>query len=122
MFFWLSGTWFRIQADEVTGTVIDLRLSASSDGDSYCPVVQYRTRNGQTLTHYSNICSWPAAYERGQQVTMHVDHIDPELVQMDDFFGIWFLPLFLGFMGAVFSAVGFFTTWPGWLQDRWAKS
>lgn len=122
LFAWLNGTWFRIRADEVTGTVVEVRLTAYSDGNAYCPVVRYTPRLGEPLTHYSNICSWPAAYEQGQQVTMYGDRLDPEHVQMQDFFGIWFLPLFLGFMGTVFTSVGFFTTWPGWLQDRWAKS
>ncbi|MEX1071945.1 MAG: DUF3592 domain-containing protein [Anaerolineales bacterium] len=121
LFVWLNGTWFRIQADEVIGTVVEVRLTAYSDGNAYCPVVRYRSHSGETLTHYSNICSSPAAYEQGQQVTMYVDRTDPERVQMDDFFGIWFLPLFLGFMGTIFSGVGFFTEWPGFLQSRWGK-
>jgi len=121
LFAWLNGTWFRIQADEVMGTVVEVRLTANSDGNAYSPVIQYRARTGETLTHYSNICSWPAAYEQGQQVTMYVDRADPEHVQMDDFFEIWFIPLLFGFMGSIFSGIGFFTVGPGFLQSRWVK-
>lgn len=109
---WAWGAAFRIGAVEVTGRVSEVILSPRSDGNVYCPAVRYTTRSGQTFTHYSNICSWPAAYEVGQEVRMFYDASDPERAQMDDFFGTWFLPLLFGFLGLVFGGVGYFTLFP----------
>jgi hypothetical protein len=106
----LYGAWFRINSESVTGTVVEVELRPYSDGNAYCPVIRYSVIGGQTYTHYSDICSWPASYEQGQQVRLYVDHSDPQRVQLNDFFTVWFLPLLFGFMGAVFAGVGYWST------------
>jgi hypothetical protein len=100
----VSVVWFRSNAQSVMGTVVAEVLTPYSDGNSYCPVVSYTTRNGQTLEHRSNICAWPAAYEVGDQVRMYYNPLNPSSVQMNNFFGTWFFPILFGFMGIVFSA------------------
>jgi hypothetical protein len=101
----LYGVWFRIQSEQVSGTVVDVPLRAYSDGNAYCPVIEYRSR-GENFRHYSDICSWPAAYEVGDQVRMFVDRNDPERVQMGSFFGIWFVPIMMLLFGGIMSFVG----------------
>ncbi|MGH2583007.1 MAG: DUF3592 domain-containing protein [Anaerolineales bacterium] len=49
-------------------------------------MIRYTTANGQTFTHHSNVCSWPAVYEQGQQITLYVDRNDPERLQLDNWF------------------------------------
>jgi hypothetical protein len=95
--------WTRGQWTEVQGTVIEEVLTPFSDGNAYCPVIRYTTRVGQSLTHRSNICAWPAAYEEGEHVRVFYDPANTSNVQIDNFFGTWFMPLLLGFMGLVFS-------------------
>ncbi|MEX2160601.1 MAG: DUF3592 domain-containing protein [Anaerolineales bacterium] len=118
---WASGAVFRLQAERVTGTVVEVELRHYADGNSYCPVVRFTTRDRQIFTHYSDICSWPASYEQGQQVGMYYDPDDPQQVQLDDFFGIWFLPLLFGFMGLVFGPIGYFALFPAVLTRLFPK-
>lgn len=98
--------YFRASSQNVMGTVAQEVLTPLSDGNAYCPVIRYTTRTGRTLEHYSNVCSWPAAYEVGDQVRVYYDPLDPQRVQVNDLFGTWFVPLLLGFMGIVFGGVG----------------
>jgi hypothetical protein len=98
--------WFRSNSQSVMGTVVAEVLTPYSDGNAYCPVVQYTTRNGQTLEHYSNICAWPATYQVGDEVRMYYNPLNPTSVQMSNFFGTWFMPLLFGFMGVIFTASG----------------
>lgn len=98
--------WFRTHAIRVTGTVIDVPLTALPDGNAYCPVIRFTTREGQSVDYYSNVCSWPPAYKQGQQVVIYYDRADPERVQFVNFFGTWFLPLLFGFLGILFTFSG----------------
>lgn len=100
------GVWFRSQAEEVTGTVVEVRLTAFSDGNAYCPVIRYRSHTGQNFTHFSNICSWPSAYEQGEKITLWFERSDPEHVQLDGFLSKWLASAILGFVGVVLSLVG----------------
>lgn len=100
------GVWFRAQADEVKATVIELRLSSSSDGDTYCPVIRYTTRNGQRFTHESNVCSWPAAYDEGEEITLWYERGDPEHIQLDGFISKWLASIILAFNGVIFAGIG----------------
>jgi hypothetical protein len=106
----LFGSWFRIQAEKVDGIVTDVVLRPYADGNAYCPVIKYSVLGGATYTHNSDLCSWPASYEQGQHVTLYVDRIDPERVQLNDFFSIWFFPLLFGFIGLIFAGVGYWAS------------
>ncbi len=102
----LYGAWFRINAQKVDGVVTDVVLTAYAEGNAYCPVIRYSVLGGASYTHHSDICSWPAAYEQGQHVTLYVDRADPDHVQLNDFFSTWFLTLLFIFLGAIFGGVG----------------
>jgi hypothetical protein len=117
---WAFGAAFRLNALQTTGTVVEVELRHFSDGNAYCPVVRYTTSSGRDYTHYSNICSWPASYQQGQDVRVYYDPQDPGHVQLNDFFGIWFLPLLFGFMGLVFAPIGFFALFPNVIAS-WRK-
>lgn len=97
--------YFRASSQQVMGTIVAEVLTPLSDGNAYCPVVRYTTRNGETLEHHSNVCSWPAANDVGDQVKIYYDPLDPAHVQMDSFFGTWFAPGLLIFMGVIFAGV-----------------
>ena len=109
-----SVLWFRTHAVRVTGTVIAEVLTPYADGNMYCPTIRYTTREGQSLTHDSNVCAWPPAYEEGQRVTVYYDRLNPKDVQMADLFGNWFIPGLFGFLGITFtiSGVGMFSPGP----------
>lgn len=103
----LYGAWFRAQSQAVDGTVVEVALRHYADGNAYCPVIRYSVSGGRTHTHNSDICSWPSSYQVGERVRLFVNRSDPERVQLNDFFSIWFFPLLMGFIGAIFSGIGF---------------
>lgn len=114
----VQGIWFRSNAVKVTGTVVEEVLTAYADGNAYCPVISYRTREGKAYEHHSNICAWPPAYEEGQQISVYYDRSDPKTVQLDSFFGNWFFPVLFGFLGIVFSFSGAAMLSEGVIFDR----
>jgi hypothetical protein len=116
---WGFGAWFRAQAAETSGIVSEVSLRHYADGNSYCPVVHFRVR-GQVYTHYSDICSWPASYEQGQEVRLWYDPNDPQRVQLDDFVGNWLLPLIFGGVGLLFIGIGTFSLFP-MIMERWRR-
>ena len=101
----LYGTWFRIQAEKVDGAVVEVALRHYAD-ERLLPghplFGERRTQLHPLLGHLLR----PASYEQGQRVQLYVDRADPERVQLNDFFSIWFLPLLFGFMGTTFTGAG----------------
>lgn len=114
----VQGFWFRSNAVKVTGTVVEEVLTAYADGNAYCPLIRYNTREGRTYEHQSNICAWPPAYEEGQHITVYYDRANPKTVQLDSLFANWFFPLLFGFLGVVFSFSGASMLSGGWLFDN----
>lgn len=58
------------QGIAVPGQVIDLQENYDSDGSTYTPVVQFKTKSGQTVEFTSTYSSNPPAYQVGQNVTV----------------------------------------------------
>lgn len=85
---------FLNKAESVTGTVKTFRISedVESGGTSYCPLIEYTTQRGETFLFNTLICSSPAPYEAGEQVTVFYDPQDPEHRQVDSFWGKYIWP------------------------------
>lgn len=90
---------------QVTGTVIDVKTSTDSEGDTtYAPVYGYEWEGEQRrYTPGSTSSSYPT---QGETATLFVDPDDPGRVMADTFMDRWFIPVLLGGLGAVFLAVG----------------
>ena len=78
---------FRQKAEKVTGTVTQLAIQTDSSGGwksrrSYCPVIEFKTKEGRTLSHTGKIGSNPPAYKVGQKVDLYYDPQDPKAVHM----------------------------------------
>jgi hypothetical protein len=91
---------FLATARSVTGTVIDERLTSSSNSTSYHPVVRY-TAEGVTRTLVSSSGSNPPTHAIGDTVTVNYPPGHPERGQINGFMDLWFLPLILGGIGIV---------------------
>jgi hypothetical protein len=90
------------------GVVVDVvsRSSSSSSGHTHVPVVRFKTGEGETITAHGSLGSDPPSYKKGQEVRVRYDPKDPHKISIDTFFELWFLPLILLGMGAVFGMVG----------------
>ena len=93
--FW--GTWalsqstlkLKAEAVKTEGTVIDFETKRSTrigSSETYAPIVEYTTAEGQTLTFTTSISSSSPSYERGEKVkvllrlNLQVQHPEPDRV------------------------------------------
>ena len=58
------------QGMETAGTMVDLQENYDSEGSTYAPVVQFKTKNGQSVTFTSSYSSKPPSYNAGETVTV----------------------------------------------------
>ena len=94
---------FLNQAESVTGTVKTFRISEDSEigGTSYCPLIEYTAKSGETFLFNTLICSSPAPYEPGEQVTVFYEPGNPENRQVDSFWGKYVWPFTAGSLGVL---------------------
>ncbi len=107
----VSNYQFEQRAIPVKGTVIDYQshLSSNDQGQSttmYTPVFQYDFK-GKSYTYVSSTSSSSKEYEIDETVEVLVDPEEPAEILINSFWEKWFLPVLLGFMGTLFSGMGF---------------
>jgi hypothetical protein len=107
------------------GRVVELMRSGSSrDGTTYSPVVEYEGPDSRTIRFTGSVASSPPSYTVGERVTVLYDPTMPEAAKIDSFLDKWFLPVLLGGMGLVFTAIGQALLWTRLLRSRrneWLK-
>jgi hypothetical protein len=70
------------------GRVVRLEKNYSSEGTTYCPVVEYQTRQESFVTFKDNICTNLPQYKTGEKVTvLYLPHNPYKKVMIDR--GIW---------------------------------
>ncbi len=107
---------FLQRAEQLTGTVTDNSASTSYQNEhyitDYCPVVDFRTQEGQNVEYTSDACQDPPDYEVGQKVTIYYDPKDPNATQMPDKYGGQYAGVFIpGIMGIVLLLIGLGLYW-----------
>jgi Protein of unknown function (DUF3592) len=93
------------------GVVIELNKEISSSKKSrsyiYYPVVKFEPKQGEVIEFESNSGSNPPSYKIGQTVPVLYEQNNPQSAQINSFFDLWFLPIFLVMMGSIFGGIGF---------------
>ncbi len=107
----VSNYQFSQRALAVKGKVIDYDTyqSRNDNGASttmYTPTFQY-TFKGKTYTYKSTTSTSSHDYEIDEIVDVLFDPDEPQEILIDTFWEKWFLPVLLGFMGSMFSGMGF---------------
>lgn len=106
-FFWYKSTNdFLAEAIRAEGTVIELRLSRSSDSTTYAPVVNFIARNGEKITFVSSVSSNPPSYTVGEKADIFYLPADPYDAKLDSFFSLWGGATIVGGMGGLFFLIG----------------
>lgn len=77
---------FLDQSQRATATVIDFKIHESSDGDTYSPVFQFHTRDGQEVLCHYPINSSPRGWSIGDEATVAYDPGNPEEAKVLTFF------------------------------------
>jgi cytoskeletal protein RodZ len=102
---------FEKNALTVKGTVVEFQSYESRNNNSssttmYTPVFEYEFK-GKKYTHVSTSSSNIKEFEVGEPLDILVDPENPAEVFVNSFMEKWFLPLLLGFMGALFTGLGY---------------
>jgi hypothetical protein len=114
-----NGVAFRARSEMASGTVTGMSVSTNSDDiTSYCPQIQFATRDGQQVTYFPNVCSTSPQFETGDRVELYYDPLDPEEAQIMGFWTQYGIVTLLGIIGLVFFAVGIII---GWLASPMAR-
>jgi len=101
---------FLQKADRTSGLVIDLKERHSSDGPStYAAVVEFSDRYGQTHKFVDSFSSSPPYYRTGQAVAVLYERENASEARMDRGPANYWLTILLGSLGALFSALAFFS-------------
>jgi len=100
-------------AESVTGYVKTYRISdnTESGGTSYCPLIEFTTKSGQTITFDTHICTDPPPREVGEQVMVLYNPGNPEEHRTDDFWGKYIWPFAAAAVGVFFIILELFNLW-----------
>jgi hypothetical protein len=98
---------FISRSQETKGTVINLLTSHGSEGGiTYAPVFRFTTIQGQVMEVAESVYSNPPGFSVGQIVDILYDPQDPSNARAKKWSSLYFVPLLLGGMGAIFGGVG----------------
>ena len=97
---------FLTSAIQAEGTVIELIPRRSDNSTTYAPKVSFLSASQQPYTFTSSSSSSPAAYSRGEKVSVLYAPNNPSDAKIDSFFSLWGVALIMGILGLSFAAVG----------------
>jgi hypothetical protein len=107
VFIFIRTRMFISRSQEVKGSVIKMLTSHGSEGGTvYAPVFRFTTIQGQSMEVAESVYS----NRRGLSLVLVVDILyvpqDPSNARAKKWSSLYFLPLFLGGMGAIFGGIG----------------
>jgi hypothetical protein len=89
------------------GRVIELgRHRGSKRGNTYYPIVEFYTQDGQKQLMHSSISSDPPAYKVNEEVEVYYQPDNPAHAEIKGFFSQWLPALITGFIGTIFGGIG----------------
>lgn len=101
---------FEKNAVTVKGTVVEFQSYISNNDNSsttmYTPVFEYEYK-GKKYTYVSTSGSNVKEYEVGERIDILVDPENPDDVLVNSFMEKWFVSVLLGFMGTLFTGLGY---------------
>lgn len=101
---------FEKTAVTVTGTVVDFHSYISTSDNSsttmYSPIFEYEYE-GKKYTYVSTSGSNVKEYEVDERIDIMVNPENPTDVLVNSFMEKWFVPALLGFMGTLFTGLGY---------------
>ena len=104
---WSTKTWLA-RTLEVEGVVIEMVRMRDSDDKGYLfsPIVRFETADGETHEFQSGLRTYPPAYRTGEVVSVVYDPAVPGAATIRGVLSLWFMPIILVFIGAIFFAIG----------------
>ena len=109
---------FLQNAERTTGTVTSLDRQLSGDGHVYCPVIQFKTADGEVSSFTEEVCSDPASFAVGDTQELYYDPRNPKRVQMDNFWAKYTAEFALSAIGLPFLLFALYSS----IVDRKPKN
>jgi hypothetical protein len=107
IFIWIRTRAFVGSSQEVKGTVIRMLSSSGSEGGTvYAPVFRFTTIQGQVMEVEEKVYSNPPGFSVGESVDILYDPRNPSTARPKKWFSLYFVPLLLSGMGAIFACIG----------------
>jgi hypothetical protein len=107
VFLFIRTRAFVSSSQEVKGTVIRMLSSSGSEGGTvYAPVFKFTTIQGQVIEVEEKVYSNPPGFSVGEVVDMLYDPKNPGNARARKWSSLYFVPLLLTGMGAVFGGIG----------------
>jgi len=100
---------FIAQSITASGKVIRLERQIDPENHTvnYTPIFSFIANDGKSYTVRASVASNPSEFEEGQNVRLRYIQSNPMRASIDSITQLWFVPLVLSFLGAVFAPVGF---------------
>jgi hypothetical protein len=107
VFLFIRTRTFVSSSQEVKGTVIRMLSTSGSEGGTvYAPVFKFTTINGQVIEVEEKVYSSPPGFSVGEVVDILYDPQNPGKARAKKWFSLYFTPLLLTGMGAIFAGIG----------------
>jgi hypothetical protein len=107
IFIWIRTRTFISSSQEVKGTVIRMLSSSGSEGGTvYAPVFRFTTIQGQVVEVQEKVYSNPPGFSVGESVDILYDPQNPDKARPKKWSSLYFVPLLLSGMGAIFGCIG----------------
>ncbi|MGB3472194.1 MAG: DUF3592 domain-containing protein [Erythrobacter sp.] len=103
---WGQDSAFASESMRADGVVIGLERKGGSDGPTYAPIVVWRDADGDAHRLVSSTSSYPASFERGEEVEILYDPDRPGQAVIDTPGQRFTAMLIFGFIGLVFALIG----------------
>jgi hypothetical protein len=95
-----------------TGVVLSLEMrsntASQNGGVMYCPVVEFKTIQGEMIQFQSEFGTMPAGHQVGQTVKVSYNPLDPQKAEIDSTINRTINSLVFGFMGLILLCMGLF--------------
>jgi len=110
-FYMIKSTYGFLKSSEKTeGVVTKLISNRSSDGKiMYNPEISFSDVSGKVIIFQSSLSSTIPDYAVGEKVSVLYDKTNPQKAKINTFLQLWFGPMIMTVLGAVFFLIGLFT-------------
>ncbi len=107
VFLFMRTRMFISSSQEVKGTVTRMLSSFGSEGGTvYAPVFKFTTIQGQVIEVEEKVYSSPPGFSVGEVVDILYDPQNPGNARAKKWSSLYFTPLLLSGMGAIFGGIG----------------
>lgn len=102
-FFAVTRTLFVQRASVADGVVVEMLPTGAAHGVPQRPRIQFTTADTVTRMMVSGVNTWPPRFAPGERVAVLYDPKQPAHAYSADGFDLWFVPVLVGGLGAVFA-------------------